>query len=53
MQQKEEKVKADTKARNRKRAEVEQMIKSWNPIYDNLNQAKIILTQMEEQRQTL
>ena len=53
MQQLEEQVKADAEARNRKRAEVEQMIKSWNPIYDNLNQAKIILTQMEEQRQTL
>lgn len=53
MAQLEEQSNADATARQRKLAEVEGVMQGWKPIYDNLQQAKNILTQMEQNRKLL
>lgn len=49
----EEQAKADDASRRQKQQEIESVQKQWKPVFDNLTRARTILTQMEQQRNSL
>lgn len=49
----EQQMQADTQAKKQKVEEVASLQQSWKPIFDNLQKARTLLTQMEQQRKAL
>lgn len=49
----EQQMQADTQAKKQKVEEVSRLQQSWKPIFDNLQKARTLLTQMEQQRKAL
>ena len=49
----EQQMQADTQAKKQKVDEVASLQQSWKPIFDNLQKARTLLTQMEQQRKAL
>lgn len=49
----EQQIQADTQTKKQQLEEINQLSQVWKPIVDNLQKAKILLTQIEQQRLTL